>query len=158
MGVKSRLIEERFWPKVDKSKEIDGCWIWIAAKDKGGYGVIRNEKGKLERAHRTSWTIANGPIKDGLFVCHKCDVRACINPEHMFLGTNTDNVRDMIKKGRANPARGEYSGKAKLCESDVIAIRSSTGIQQEIADAFCIGRTTVRQILNRETWRHVKLL
>lgn len=95
-GRSSWPLDRRFWQSVDKSGE---CWLWTAAKWKNGYGLIHN-KGRGFGAHRVSYELANGPIPEGMFVCHRCDVRHCVNPAHLFLGTNTDNVRDMWSKGR----------------------------------------------------------
>ena len=92
--------EHRFWSKVEKSA---GCWLWTASKRNKGYGAFCYEAHgrKIQgRAHRFSWELHNGDIPDGLFVLHKCDIPACVNPDHLFLGTNDDNIRDMIQKGR----------------------------------------------------------
>lgn len=78
-----------------------GCWIWTGTRLSAGYGVIRHE-GKLVRAHRVSWEMNRGPIPEGKRVLHRCDVPFCVNPAHLFLGTQADNVSDMIAKGREN--------------------------------------------------------
>lgn len=97
-GIKKKSLEERFWEKVQKSS---GCWLWMAAKANYGYGVINLGTGLgLVRAHRLSWAMHNGPVPEGREVCHRCDVPACVNPAHLFLGTHGDNMRDMVKKGR----------------------------------------------------------
>ncbi len=88
----------RFWQKVQKG---DGCWEWQGSRNKLGYGIT-SLRGRAIRAHRVSWEIVNGPIPDGLLVCHRCDNPACVRPDHLFLGTQIDNLRDMRTKGRGN--------------------------------------------------------
>lgn len=87
--------EERFWASVDKTET---CWLW-RGKLTAGYGSMMVD-GKAYRAHRWAYERFVGPIPEGLFACHKCDVRNCVNPDHIFIGTNADNVRDMVAKGR----------------------------------------------------------
>ena len=90
---------ERFWNKVMKIVETDECWEWIAFKNKDGYGLF-GYNGKNQKAHRVSWQLHNGPIPDGLCVLHKCDNPSCVNPNHLFLGTNADNIKDRVNKNR----------------------------------------------------------
>lgn len=95
-------ISKRFWSHVDKT---DGCWLWTGA-DKGALGHGRfYVKGKRTKVHRFSWELANGPIPPGLFVLHRCDNGACVRPDHLFLGTQADNIRDMDSKGRRGRRR-----------------------------------------------------
>ena len=92
-------VETRFWPKVKKGLGKD-CWIWLAGKSSAGYGSFRTDAWKHVYAHRLSWELMRGPIPDGLLVLHHCDNPSCVNPDHLFLGTNRDNVLDALKKGR----------------------------------------------------------
>ncbi len=149
-------LEVRFWNAVDKSGE---CWLWTANKDKDGYGKIYANR-KHVRAHRVSWELHVGPIPSGLQVLHNCpsgDNPSCVNPAHLFLGTGLTNMRDKVAKGRC--PRGETSGKAKLTNADVIAIRSAFDAGERnvsaIARRFNIHYSTAGDIIRREIWKHV---
>ena len=98
-----------FWKKVEKTER---CWNWTAAKNEKGYGFF-GIIGKTDRSHRISWVLNNGQIPDNLFVCHKCDNPKCVNPAHLFLGTNKDNVDDMVAKQRNSkpPSMGGWNKK-----------------------------------------------
>lgn len=150
--------EADFWPQVDRSAGPDGCWLWKGWIDPvGGYGrfKIRN---RAHPAHKYSYTFTSGAVPKGLFVCHRCDNPACVNPAHLFLGTPADNTRDRDAKGRQ--ARGERSGTAKLNEADVRAIRSlyaSGGFSQaRLGWIYGVGQTKISAVVNKTTWKHVE--
>lgn len=138
--------------KLSEVNSETGCVEWVGKKYKNGYGQIEIN-GRCTGTHRIAWEVANGNIPDGLHVLHKCDNRACINPEHLFLGTHTDNVADMIAKKRQ--AKGEGHGRAKLTESQVLQIRRDQRIQKEIAAEYGIRFQSVSDIKRGLTWAHL---
>ena len=101
-------------------EDANGCWIWIGSIHPHGYGLFSPWTGKVMHAHRAAWFLFNGEIEDGVLCCHHCDVRNCVNPEHLFLGSAKDNANDMREKGRENLSRskqcrpGESAGSARL--------------------------------------------
>jgi hypothetical protein len=92
-------LEERFWSKVRRGTKFE-CWEWQAARNDDGYGLCRGGSRSIEGAHRVSWRLANGEIPEGQQILHRCDNRACVNPAHLFLGSQQDNIADMLAKGR----------------------------------------------------------
>ena len=153
----SRETKRRFWEKVDVPANEFGCWEWQAAQDEHGYGWFGLD-GRQQRAHRVAWQFVNGPIPKGegahgTCVLHRCDNRACVRPDHLFLGSHADNVRDMVKKGRQ--VKGKAHGRAKLTREDVYAIRADTRLQREIAADYGINRSAVSNIKLRKRWAHL---
>lgn len=155
--------EERFWARVNKT---DSCWLWIGGKTKSRskeeYGVItfhapNGQKKKHAMAHRYSWEIHNGPIPEGMLVCHKCDNPPCVNPDHLFLGTILDNNIDKLEKGRHRwgNMRGVEHGMSKLNDEKVKAIRKDERPDKVIAKEYGVCRVTVQEIQARKTWKHV---
>lgn len=148
----ARPLSEAFWEKVEKKSDIE-CWEWLASIQADGYG---NFKGRL--AHRVSWELVNGEIPAGLYVCHRCDNPACVNPGHLFLGTQLDNMQDMVSKGRGHDHHGENNPKAKLTEKDIFQIhrlKNSGFSNKQIATNFDVTPTTISYILLGKTWTSV---
>ncbi len=151
-------LEERFWAKVDKTT-ADGCWLWTRSC-RHGYGAFWLSDGILASAHRIAWMLTRGSIPDELCVLHSCDVRACCNPAHLWLGTAADNMRDMVEKGRSASISGENNGRAILSESQVIEIRRLHKAREmgvsELARYFGVSTSNVEYILQGVTWPHLK--
>jgi HNH endonuclease len=126
------------------------CWLWTRARNNKGYGRVRID-GKMQLAHRVAWQIYKGEIPEGMFVCHKCDTPACVNPDHLFLGTNADNIKDSYDKGRSNQ-QGERNGNRKLKPEQVTEIRASSESCRVLARRFGIGKSQVANIKKGLKW------
>lgn len=156
-----RTLSERFWEKVDKRGE-DECWEWQGAKFivTHPYGQIWVNK-KIELAHRISWCLHHGFIPKELRVLHHCDNPPCVNPQHLFLGTQSDNLIDAAKKGRlrTSPRLGENHHDSKLTDNEVLEMRSSYKEKREpykiIAKRHNVHPTTVGRIIRNERWQHL---
>ena len=165
-------FEFRFWSRVRKSAS---CWEWIGPKTKDGYGRLSRD-GKQVRAHRASYEMRHGPIRSGMVVCHRCDNPSCVNPDHLFLGTAADNVRDMHTKGRANVpsrsggqhwtkykpdriARGGTAKRSPLTDGAVLEIRRrfrDGGVtQRALAADFGTTYKNINLIVHGKTWKHL---
>lgn len=154
-----RSCEEIFWSNVNKGVASE-CWNWKGTiRQNHGYGCFNTYEGKLVTAHRCSWEIAFGPIPDGLIVCHHCDNKRCVNPDHLFLGTSKENSRDMMEKNRQS--RGEHRYNAVISEEtakkiiDELTIDMKRGRQSEIARKFSISFIIVNHIKTGKTWKHL---
>lgn len=145
---------ERFWDKVDATGE---CWVWTGARNHRGYGDFTIERGDHRLAHRFAWEFENGPIPDGLFVLHSCDNPPCVRIEHLFLGSNHDNVTDMVAKGRNR--KGSSKPNASLNEELVTEIRqrySDGGVTQRgLAAEYGVSYGVIQTVVTRRSWKHV---
>jgi hypothetical protein len=171
-------LEERFWEKVDKSSSdifYNGtrCWEWIGAINSKGYGHIGVDR-KTITAHRISWILTFGEVSNlpnakahGTCILHHCDNRICVRPDHLFLGTNFDNVQDRTQKGRSNrpDLRGEKNARSILTEKDVIEIRqisfnlprgSKMKKINEIASSYRCSVGAIRHVLSGDSWKGLK--
>jgi hypothetical protein len=137
----------RFMSYIEKT---DSCWIWKGGKFQVGYSIII--------ASRYSYEIHKGPIEDGLLICHTCDNPPCVNPEHLWQGTNSENIKDAYKKGRLKSQKGEDCHNAKLTEKDVLDIRElfKNNIKvKDIAPKYNITSNYCRAVCKRTTWKHI---
>lgn len=148
------IIVARYWANLAKS---DGCWLWTGPLSAYGYGMIRTGgRGAYVYAHRLAWELHHGPIPAGLFVLHRCDVRDCVNPDHLFLGKHEDNQRDKFAKGRGH--KGEKSPQAKITEPQAVEIIEALARGESprtIAPRFGVSRGSVYAILRGENWKHL---
>lgn len=155
----------RFWSKVNRTDNPDECWEWVGTKRHSygtiGFGGRRKNGGKEYNAHRVSYEINIGEIPDGLHVLHKCDNPKCVNPDHLFLGTHLDNMRDMFAKNRRPTARGENSGKSKLTDDQVREIRRRYKPYCHVNGTRALGREynvtheCISSIVINKTWKHI---
>lgn len=143
-----------FWSKIEKTE--DGCWIWKGASGgRQGYGSF-SYKGKAYRAHRLAWSLENGPIPEGHFICHRCDNPPCVNPAHLFAGTALDNVRDMWEKGRAHiqpKAEVHYECPKKRYYCQMNCTNCGKEFTARIRDDVRVGRFCTYACRNRYFWR-----
>jgi len=152
-GIKWPSLAERFWQNVIKQES--GCWLWVGTTIPRGYGQI-GFKGKMLLAHRIAWELRYGEIPRGMCVCHHCDNPACVNPEHLFVGTHKDNEDDKWRKGRG--CRGSQHHNAKLTEAEVLSIRSERQIGlslSTLANKYGVSRKLILLISQHKIWTHI---
>lgn len=174
-AARPELLTDRFWSKVDRGTDPQACWLWTAGVFRAGYGHFSGPGGQDIKAHRFSWELHRGPIPNGLWVLHNCpdgDNPRCVNPDHLWLGTNTENTADREAKGRT--ATGDRSGSrlhperlprgsdvaiSRLTEVQVLEIRrryAAGGVSQTaLAEQFSVTQTAISLVIRRRTWRHV---
>lgn len=152
---------ETFYLRIEKMPT--GCWEWRGALDRKGYGnwTWRDVSSSPRRAHRCAWELLRGPIPGGLHVLHRCDNPPCCNPDHLFLGTISDNAKDSVAKGRWGERKrrlGEANNKAKLTKESVLRIRFLAAQGQSytsIAKLFGVTDVQVSNIARRKQWKHI---
>src|SRR5262245_48841979 len=150
----------RFWSKV---RETARCWIWSGHRYRNGYGGFLYE-GRDQKAHRVAWQLMRGPIPPYALVLHACDTKACVRPDHLFLGNAADNTADMVKKGRGRspgpirPIQGDLHPNVRLTEAKVRLIRAERQegmMLSEIAARYGVHIMTISDCLRGKTWRHL---
>lgn len=147
---------DRFWSKVDKSAGACGCWPWREGKNDRGYGYVNIGRSCIG-AHRVAYRSVHGEIPKGLMIRHSCDNPACCNPAHLEPGTQTDNMQDMLRRGRCPPRWGKHSPRARLTEKQVLAIhemRKGGAKNKEIAAAFNVQQSCISRILTGKRWAY----
>lgn len=155
-------MKTRGWSLTDKIEHwsmpipVTGCHVWLGALNADGYGNIE-VKGISYRAHRASWMAFRGPIPSGLCVCHSCDTPCCVNPDHLFLGTQRENIADRVTKKRSNGGRnlGSRHPLAKLTAEQIREIRASDLKQHELAIHFGVGQAHISAIKSGKKWSHL---
>ena len=146
--------QEHFWALVDV-RETDECWNWMGYVLESGYGQMKVNY-KNYRVHRLAYWLIHQCQPDELLVCHTCDNRQCCNPRHLFLGTNSDNSRDMVVKGRVAHQLGITHGNAKLTESQVRFIRDCGVSPSSLSKLFSVCCATICMIRSRHIWSHLR--
>lgn len=153
----SPSLHKRLWEKIERT-EANECWLFNGYKSKG-YGKIGEggRYGKILRAHRVVYQEIHGPIPIGMEVLHHCDNPSCCNPDHLFLGSQADNMIDKQKKGRCRntDSRGERNNAAILTEKQVLDIRADSRILREIAEDYGVATSTIHAIRKGVNWSHV---
>lgn len=152
---------ERWRQRIERchTKSAAGCWVWTLSKARNGYGRFALGGGKVTGAHRAAYAAFVGPIPSGMDVCHKCDVRDCVNPAHLFVGTRSENILDASRKNRVSRShqrRGESHPAHKLTASAVAGIRldlAAGRTKAELARTHCVSWALINQIAKGRAWR-----
>jgi len=150
----NQTLQERFDDKWTP-EPYSGCWLWTAARSPSGYGRIGigGRAGNARQAHRISWGLHRGEIPKGKEVCHRCDTPSCVNPDHLFLGSHQENMRDAVQKGRTS--KGEHRPLAKLSEGQVEEIRASTESQRVLAGRYGVCQQHISEVKSGSKWSHL---
>jgi hypothetical protein len=146
------------WSHVAITADDNKCWEWLGTLDGSGYGQF-SFNGKMQRSHRVAWMYPNYVIPDGMVICHSCDNPACCNPKHLWLGTNQENMDDMVAKNRSPNSRGERNPNVKLTSEMVAEIRNRFATEKirkiNLAREYGIGNSQIHRILSNEHWKEI---
>lgn len=148
---------ERFLNLINYPDKYQDCWTWLGSTHKKGYGYFWYNK-KMGKAHRFSYELFINKIPEGLWVLHHCDNPSCVNPDHLFLGTNSDNVKDKVIKGRQYKPKGILNNHAKLKEKDVLKIRFLLKMGKKATDIckiYNVQPKAITQIKTKKYWSHL---
>lgn len=153
--------QARFWSKV-RVKAPEECWEWTGSKSEFGYGQTRqiiNANGRTTLAHRVSWELKHGPIPNDQWVLHKCDNPPCVNPDHLFIGSQKDNMQDCKSKGRMICAKGEMAGNVILTSESVKAMRqafrSGTQTMRQLGIQYGVTADAAYRVIRGINWKHI---
>ena len=150
-------LPERFTDRIHEMPYC-GCHLWDGYTKPTGYGRVQ-WKGRMWLLHRLAWTLTHGPVPDNVCVCHRCDVRSCVNPDHLFLGTHAENMADMKSKGRAKGTRGEDNKMSKLTSAQVLDVRrryAGGGVTySQLGRELGVHKTLIGYVVRKEIWRHL---
>jgi hypothetical protein len=149
-GAKPPTLEERLRSKIQV--DASGCWLWTGQRRHDGYGMIWKD-GRACRAHVVVYELLKGRVRRNYCVCHTCDVRNCVNPEHLFLGTRAVNNHDMKAKNRCEHSERHHA--SKLTAIDVLAIRAAEESHHALGKRYGVGPSVISRIRNRKAWRRV---
>jgi hypothetical protein len=144
--------KRRFCARIKFTMDPDACWLWQGAEGGGWPGSRYGTIGK-RYAHRVMYEWTTGPILAGLHVLHSCDVKKCVNPRHLWAGTDADNMRDKVAKNRQY--KGEAHWNTKFINEDILTILSDPRSQRIIAEQYGVHRQTIQKIKTKETWKHI---
>lgn len=149
-----KIIDAPGWLSRHEEKIVvvseSGCWIWVGCCQPSGYGKVRLYSKAPEQAHRAFYIVLKGPIPDGLHVRHTCDVRCCVNPDHLVLGTPSENMQDMARRERGNTRRLRAENVKEIRERYALG-----ATQSDLSGDFGVAQTTISQIVTGKSWRHV---
>lgn len=164
LDLNTARVVTTFWSLVNRTSNKTECWNWIGGNAPNGYGTISSHGfDTTMSAHRFSWITHFGAIPEGLFVLHRCDSPCCVNPKHLFLGTQQDNIRDCRDKGRLKNNliiyKGEKCSFSKLKEKDILRIREeyngSWGQLKQLGKRYGVTATSIYNVVHRKCWKHI---